>query len=198
MARREFLRRCGRWSAGVVLAAVGLHTVRADETEEFVSPGFPRPPLDGACLTPVSATEKTLAAMVDAVVPGAGSDPLGEPGALEGCAMNILLDEYYPFKEYAGLIVALLDKMATDAHGKLFADCPVEARVATLVEAQKLMPVLRLAFRAIRSAFFGGAYNGIGLDYVGYAGPNLGYRHIPEASFRRPVCAEASETGWLP
>lgn len=54
-----------------------------------------------------------------------------------------------------------------------------------LVRAEDKLPLLRLAYRAIRSAFYGGAYNGVGLDYLGYPGPNLGYRHLPECSFRR-------------
>ena len=67
-----------------------------------------------------------------------------------------------------------------------------------LVAVQETMPLLRLAYRAIRSAFFGGAYNGVGLDYVGYPGPNLGYRHVPEFSFRTPVCQELTTDGRMP
>jgi len=189
----------GKWSVGVLLTAVGVHLTVAEEYEEdFESPGFPRPPLDGACLVPYTGAEKTLAAMVDTVVPGPDTDPDGAAGALEGCAMNILLDEYYPFKSYAGLICTVMDQISQDRFGKPFVDAPYEERLQVMVEAQEVLPVLRLAFRAIRSAFYGGTYNGIGLDYVGYPGPNLGYRHLKEATFRTAVCEEMSETGWLP
>ena len=199
MDRRRFLLRCGKWSAGMILAAVGIHVSRSDERDEgFRFPGFPRVPLDGACLVPEGDVELALAAMVDTVVPGPDTDPDGAPGALEGCAMNLLLDDFYPFRSYGGLIVTLLDQVAKDEHGKKFVECGYDQRLAVLVTTQDVMPVLRLAFRAIRSAFYGGAYNGIGLEYVGYPGPNLGYRHLAEASFRVPVCDELTSEGWMP
>jgi hypothetical protein len=96
------------------------------------------------------------------------------------------------------MIAALLDQTAKQAHGSTFVELGYEQRLDVLVRAEDKLPLLRLAYRAIRSAFYGGAYNGVGLDYLGYPGPNLGYRHLPECSFRRAVCTEASETGWLP
>ena len=75
---------------------------------------------------------------------------------------------------------------------------PYQQRIDVLVAAVDKVPLLRLAYRAIRSAFFGGAYNGIGLDYVGYPGPNLGYRSIPEFSFRKAVCQELTADGRMP
>jgi len=197
--RRTFLERCGRWSVAVLLGTVGYHLGRAEEgRDEFTSPGFPRPPLPGACLEPSGAMEQTLAALVDTVVPGVETDPDGAPGALESCAMNLLLDDYYPFRSYASLIVSLVDVIAKQLYDSTFMEATYKQRLEVLVKAQEDLPVLRLAYRAIRSAFYGGAYNGIGLDYVGYPGPNLGYRHLAEASFRRPVCQELTEEGWMP
>jgi hypothetical protein len=197
--RRRFLKLAGGWSIGVILSAVGWHYLRAEEEEPpFESPGYPRPPLADACLQPVTNQEKILAAMVDAVVPGSGSDPTGDPGALEACAMNLLLDEYYPFRGYASLIATLMDQIATTKFGSTFLEISHGQRLEVVIHAQETLPVLRLAYRAIRSAFYGGAYNGIGSTYVSYPGPNLGYRHLKEASFRMPVCKELSDTGWLP
>jgi hypothetical protein len=198
--RRTFLSRCGQWSLGVLLAAAGYHVGRADEDglEPFVAPPFPRPPLAGACLQPVTDVEKVLAAVVDTVVPGGDSDPAGDPGALEACALNLMLDEYYPFKGYADLIVTVVNQAAQPEFQTDFLGATYEQRLQVLLGAQEALPVLRLAFRAIRSAFYGGAYNGVGLTYVNTPGPNLGFRHLPEFSFGQAMSAEVSDTGWLP
>lgn len=196
MKRREFLEKMGTWSAGVLLSAVGMH-MRGAAADEFKPPGYPRKPLEGACLKFETGPEKTLAAIVDTVVPGPQTDPEGSPGALEGCALNLLLDEFYPFKEYMSLIVTLVDGAANQEYGVTFLDATYEQRLKVLVEVQAMLPVLRLAYRAIRSAFYGGAYNGLGLDYLGYPGGNLGYRHIQQASFGKPVCKEMTD-GWMP
>ncbi|TNF26116.1 MAG: hypothetical protein EP329_21735 [Deltaproteobacteria bacterium] len=192
-SRRDFLRKMGGWAAGVLASAAAL-----DARAGFLpNPGYPRRPLPGACLPAATDIERTLAAILDAVVPGAESDPDGTPGAVEACAMNLLLDGAYPFRDYAPAIVALMDALAESAHGAPFATLGLAERVEVLVTAQETLPLLRLAYRAIRSAFYGGAYNGVGLDYVGYPGPNLGYRHLHAFSFRRPVCTELTE-GWMP
>jgi len=196
--RREFLARMGRWSLGLLLSAAGLQIGRGARAGDFASPGFPRPPLPGACLQPAGKVEETLAAVIDTVVPGPEVDPDGAPGALEACSLNLLLDEYYPLKSYASLVANLMDKLMEKRVGGAFVEASYADRLQVLVDAQESLPVLRLAYRAIRSAFYGGAYNGVGLDYVGYPGPNLGYRHLAEASFRKAVCQEMSETGWLP
>jgi hypothetical protein len=197
--RRKFLRRCGQWSVGALLAAAGYQMGQAGpDGEPFVAPPYPRPPLDGACLQPVTDVEKVLAAVVDTVVPGADTDPNGDPGALEACALNLMFDEYYPFKGYADLIATVMNQAAQNSFQTDFLSATYEQRLEVLVEAQEALPVLRLAYRAIRSAFYGGAYNGIGLTFVHYPGPNLGYRHLPEFSSGTAISTEASATGWLP
>lgn len=199
--RRQFLKRSGRWAMGVLLAAgggYGLIRAGQDDFEPFAAPPFPRPPLDGACLQPVTDAEKVLAAVVDTVVPGSETDPTGDPGALEACALNLMLDEFYPFKTYADLIVTVVNQAAQNQYQDTFLAGTYEQRLAVLLDAQEALPVLRLAFRAIRSAFYGGAYNGVGLTYVNYPGPNLGFRHLPEFSFGKAMSQEESDTGWMP
>jgi hypothetical protein len=198
MERRKFLKEMGKWSMGILLAEAGLKISYAGEiSQEFQSPGFTRTPLPDACILPFTDVEKTLAAVIDTVVPGAETDPDKEPGALEACAMNLLFDDYYPFRSYANLIAGLMDTIAQNKYSKNFIDLNLDERVAVLVESEEMLPVLRLAYRAIRSAFYGGAYNGVGLSYVQYPGPNLGFRHIKEASFRKAVCKEMTFTGWM-
>jgi hypothetical protein len=195
MDRRDFLRHSGAWALGTMLGAVAESVARASE---WTFQGFSRPALPGACLPAGSDVEKTLAAILDTVVPGPSSDPDGSPGAVEACAMNLLLDDFFPFRQYAGFFAGMADQLANDAHAVPFASLPLPQRVEVLVQAQEMLPLLRLAFRAIRSAFFGGAYNGVGFDYVGYPGPNLGWRHVELCSFRRAVCRERTTTGWMP
>lgn len=194
IARRLFLKQLGTWALGVLMGSMAS-SLRA---APFRAGGFARPVVPGACLVPSGEVERTLAAVLDTVVPGPSSDPEGTPGALEACAMNLLLDDHYPFRSFAPMFVAVFDQLAQEAHGQAFADLPYEARLDVLVRAQGQIPLLTLAYRAIRSAFYGGAYNGVGLSYLNYPGPNLGYRHVPEASFRKPVCRERTETGWMP
>jgi hypothetical protein len=197
MDRRNFLRTAGGGSLAMILGAVAESVARAGEVA-WVGTPFARDPLAGSCLLPLGDVERTLGAMLDTVVPGPTTDPEGTAGALEACSMNILLDGSFPFRQYADMFALVLDGIATDAHGAAFADLPYDQRLQVLVTAQDQLPMLRLAFRAIRSAFFGGAYNGIGLRYVGYPGPNLGWRHVPESSFRVAVCEERTQTGWMP
>lgn len=197
MERRDFLLTAGGGALAMILGAVGESIARAGEAA-WAGTQFARDPLPGACLQPLGDVERTLGAMLDTVVPGPATDPEGMAGALEACSMNILLDGSFPFRKYADLFALALDGIATDAYGSAFADLPYLQRLQVLVTAQDQLPMLRLAFRAIRSAFFGGAYNGIGLRYVGYPGPNLGFRHLPEASFRVAVCAELTGNGWMP
>lgn len=194
--RREFLLKAATWSAGV--AMLGAAAVIPGDECPFESPGFTRPPLPNACVQPGTDVEKTLAAVVDTVVPGPSTDPDGAPGGLEACALNLLFDDFYPFRANAAALSALIDLEASADYGKKFVECSYKQRVQVLRKAEEGMPILRLVYKAIRSAFYGGAYNGVGLTYLAYPGPNLGYRHVPASSFRKPVCRELTETGWMP
>lgn len=199
MDRRKFLAEMGGWSLAALLGTLefGDREAKADGGG-FVSPGFQRKVVPGACIQASTDTEKTLAAVLDTVVPGAETDPEGTAGAVEACSLNVLLDSTFPFLQYADLFAGMIDQISQDLHGSPFLALAYPQRIEVLVAAVDKVPLLRLAYRAIRSAFFGGAYNGIGLDYVGYPGPNLGYRHIAEFSFRAPVCEELTADGRMP
>ncbi len=197
MDRRDFLRAAGSGALAAILQAVAGGWAKAAEAG-FAGLPFARDPLPGACLLPLGDVQATLAAMLDTVVPGPATDPEGTAGALEACSMNILLDGSFPFRQYADLFAMALDGIAAEAHGGTFVELAYPQRLDVLMTAQEQLPMLRLAFKAVRSAFFGGAYNGVGLRYVGYPGPNLGWRHVPEASFRVAVCRERTDTGWMP
>lgn len=195
VSRRRFLETACDWSMRVLLGSVAAGAARAGALEPG---GFARTPLPGACLRAETPLEKTLTAVLETVVPGAETDPDQTPGAVEACAMNLLSDGAFPFRENAQLMAGLVDGLATAAHGVPFAQLEPALRETVLLEAQESLPLLRLAYKAIRSAFYGGAYNGVGLDYVGYPGPNLGYRHLPEFSFRKALSKELTDEGWMP
>ena len=186
--RRRFLATLGDWSLRVLVAGFASGPLAA---AAFDAPPTRRRALPGACIPPETDVEKTLAALLDAVVPGGDSDPEGAAGAVEACAMNLLLDDAFPLREQAGLVAGLMDSLALTAHGQPFAALSIADRLVVLTEAEAALPLLRLAYRAVRSAFYGGAY-------MGFPGPNLGYRHLPEFSFREPVCRELTDTGYLP
>ncbi len=194
--RRAFLHKMGGWSLGLLLGSMAAQQVLS--ASEFQSPGFTRAPLPNACMTPEGETEQILAEVVNTIVPGAEIDPTGAPGGLDACAVNMLLDGNYPFKEQAAALATLMDLTAKGEYQKTFLECSYDQRLQVLLQAELSMPLLTMAYRAIRSAFFGGAYNGVGLDYMKYPGPNLGYRHIEECSFRRAVCQEMTKDGWMP
>lgn len=198
MQRRRFLRETASWSLGLILGSVTASRDLLAADAVFESPGFGRKPLQGACMEPVDKVEKTLLAVLETVVPGKASDPQGDPGAVEGCALDMIMDAGWGFRQYGSIFATVLDKRAITKTGVAFAEATEADRIEILLETQDQLPMLRLAFRAIRSAFFGGAYNGLGLDYVGYPGPNLGYIHLPQCSFRKPVCKEMTTTGWMP
>ena len=201
--RRELL--CGMGAAGALGALGALGPLAAVSRALRLAraagdgAGYPAPPIPGACVAPQSATQETLVALLQAVVPGPELDPDGAPGAVEACALNLMVDGFYPFREAAPLIVGLLDELSRRGHGgATFVELQPAQREEILAQAQEQLGLIRLAYRAIRSAFYGGAYNGVGLAYLGYPGPNLGYRHMEPCSFRAPVCTERTSEGWMP
>ncbi len=195
--RRDLLRGLGAAGTlgGLGLLGVGpwaLRLVRA------VSGAYPASPLPGACVEPVTDVQRTLVAVLQTVVPGAELDPDGAPGAVDACALNLLVDSFYPFRDAAPIIVGLLDELSRRSFDSVFVDLSAPQRDEILDLAQEQLGLMRLAYRAIRSAFYGGAYNGVGLDYLGYPGPNLGYRHTDACSFGKPMCAERTSAGRMP
>jgi len=162
---------------------------------------WPRPdyePLEGACFEPSSEEERVIALLVDTVVPSAATDPDGVPGALDCCALNLIYDAFFPFQDYLGLIIPALKALAEQDFGRAFVDCDLEQRTEVLRQAEETVPIIRLAYRFIRSTFYGAAYTMRGTEYMGWPGPNLGYLDHPELSFREALADELTDDGNLP
>jgi hypothetical protein len=195
--RREFLDLLRALGLGLPLSSAALAAC-AEGVRRDLARTFPDLPPQAACRTPGSAAEKTLLAFVDAVVPGRESDPTGEPGAVEACALNVLFDPALPFAGITGIFVSALDSVAQGSYGRPFAELDLDSRTRALVEAESRLPVLGYAFKFVRAAFYVGLYNHVGPDLLGYPGGNLGYLADPDFSLRRPVGRERTSDGNMP
>ena len=195
--RRRFLVLSGRLTFGGAAAAVLLRgPERALAELAFPDPDYV--PLDGACVEAETEEERVVAALVDTVVPGSGSDPDGVPGALDCCALNLIQDAFYPFRDYLPLIVPAVQGLAQELYGRGLPECDLEQRTEVLKRAEEALPVIRLAYRFVRSAFYGAAYTMRGTEELGWPGPTLGYADHPELSFREKLADELTDDGNLP
>jgi len=196
-SRRRFLVLCSRLTFGGVLSAVLLRGPgRALADLLYPDPDYE--PLDGACIQPQTDEERVVALIVDTVVPGSASDPSGVPGALDCCALNLIYDAFFPFTDYLPLILPAVEGVAQDRFSRSFDACCLEDRTEVLARVEEVLPVVRLAYRFIRSAFYGAAYTMRGTKWVRWPGPNLGYAEHPDLSFGEPLCEELTAYGNLP
>jgi len=196
--RREFLKLAGKGTFGAALAA-GVFTGPLRELYARVK--YPDPdhePLEGACVEALTDDEKKVAAIVDTVVPGEDVDPDGIPGARESCALNLIYDEFYPFVQALPFMLLLVDTKAGSLHGKTFMECTFNERTKVLREAEDSLPLIRLAYRFIRSTFYASTYNMVGAAHLNWPGPNLGYTDHPDFSFNAPLSRELTRDGNLP
>lgn len=199
MDRRRFLslvaQTCiGGSTLGAVLAG---KNALGDEPPPYPG-GFTREATPGFAAEPETDKQRTVAAIVDTVVPGPESDPAGGPGALEAGALNLIYDRFYPAWDYLDSVVVLVDHTARQEFSATFEELELEQREQVLLEAQELLPFLRHLYRFIRGVFFADLHSGTGSDYLGFPGPNLGYIEHPDFSFRRPMSEELSDDGNLP
>ena len=152
-------------------------------------------PPSGA-LQPSYHAESTIAAFADTVIPGRADDPDGGPGALDAYALNMMYDQFYPFYEMVPGLVMFLDQTAQGVAGADFAECSFEERTEALMEVVDEVPLFQLGMQFVKMAFYGGIYNTVGTDYVGFPGGSRGYADYSYGS--SPLCEEATEHGYLP
>jgi len=152
----------------------------------------------GHCIEPDDETTRTLAAFIDAVVPGLDSDPDGAPGALDACGLNVALDPAIPLADLAGLLVMVLDATAEESQGAPFAELDLAARTAVLEEVEQILPELTLAMRLARSSFYASLYGDLAERWLGVFGPNLGYLGEDFGFGESPLCEEMTVDGNLP
>lgn len=184
LSRREFIIRIGKYSLVLALPLPGC----GSQAKTEVAP---------ACRAALTHEEKTFAALADTTVPGRETDPSGAPGAVEACALNLVYDEKMPILQVAPLLVGLLDGAARDLYQRDFVDLNLEERTQTVLESEKRLPLLGYLLKLIRAAFYGGYFSDIGLKYLGYPGPNLGYVNLG-FSFGEKMSEELTTDGNLP
>ena len=183
-SRREFIVRIGKYS---LVLALPLPACGGKEKAESAP----------ACLAAMTHNEKTFSALADTIVPGSETDPSGAPGAVEACALNVIYDDTMPIVEVATMLVGLLDGSARDLYQRDFVDLNLEERTQAVVESEKRLPLLAWFLRLIRAAFYVGYLNDVGLKYLGYPGPNLGYIDLG-FTFGEKMSEELTADGNLP
>ena len=196
--RRGFLKLAARGTFGAALATAVFHGPLRSLYARVKYPDPDHEPLQGACVEPLSEDEKKVAAIVDTVVPGKAIDPDGVPGARESCALNLIYDEFYPFVQALPFILALADKLASTDYEKTFLQCTLTERTRVLQQAEDKLPLIRLAYRFIRSTFYASTYNMVGAAHLNWPGPNLGYTEHPDFTFGKAVSRELTRDGNLP
>ena len=184
LSRREFIVRIGKYSLILALPLPGCGSPAKKESAP-------------ACLAALTHEEKTFSALADTVVPGGKSDPSGAPGAVEACALNLIYDDKMPIVSVASLLVGLLDGAAQDLYQRNFVDLNLEERTQAVQESEKRLPLLGYLLQLIRAAFYDGYISDVGLKYLGYPGPNLGYVDLG-FSFGEKMSEELTADGNLP
>ena len=184
LSRREFIVRIGKFS---LILTLPLPACGGKEITENAP----------ACLAALTHNEKTFSALADTVVPGRETDPSGAPGAVEACALDVIYDDKMPIAEVAAMLVGLLDGAARDLYQRNFVDLNLEERTQAILESKKRLPLLSWFLKLIRAAFYVGYFSDVGLKYLGYPGPNLGYVNLG-FSFGEKISEELTADGNLP
>jgi len=94
--------------------------------------------------------------------------------------------------------VLLLDGNANMRHGVPFAEVDRAGREDILHTVQGQLPFLAHGYRFVRAIFYADLHGPTGSQSLGFGGPNLGYLHDPELSFRRPMSEELTQHGYMP
>lgn len=178
--RREFIKRALFLSP----LWITLYTFCAGKKEEGVS----------QCLEPRSHSQKTLEVLLDTIIPSSENDPLGKPGAREGCVINIFYDPFYSkwFEGLNQILVRDLDHFSIELKGKKFVELSFEERTEILLKKENYLYFPVIIFSLI--SFYGGWYNHAGAEMVGFV-PNAGGRDF---SYGKKLAEEMTVDGNLP
>lgn len=157
--------------------------------------------LDAKCPTPVSDEEKILFALVDTIVPGSKSDPSGDIGATETCALKVLYSDINPIANNMSIVTNLLNSKAEKLYGKPFDLLNLDERTVVAREVEDELPLISLLYKFIRSTFYASEYTDAGEKYMGFPGSNTGYINHPDFTYGEKLkefIIEETEDGNLP
>ena len=127
--------------------------------------------------------EKTFEALIETIVPGKMSDPLGHPGSSEADSIKYLWKVErskllpVPFGLIRSVISTLLNIKSFTRYRKKFSNLTLLQRELVALSVEQI-PGVPLFYRVIRAPFYTGALNDVGFKYFGYPGPNNGYKNF--------------------
>ncbi len=187
--RRGFFRWVIR--ASVAVTALGLMGQVDCGTEAL--PLYPGSPF----MQPQTDDEKTVYAVCEAILPGTASDPSGAPGANDVGTMNVVYDKFYPAVQYLPPVIALINSAAWSKYNKKFYDLDMPGRTDVLAGIEGSLQIIDLLYEYMKAPFYVGILSDAGLRYMGFPGPNLGYRD-EDFSFFKPMSREMTPNGNRP
>ena len=133
--------------------------------------------------------QKTFEALIETIVPGKMSDPLGHPGSSEAESIKYLWKVErskllpVPFGLIRSVISSLLNIKSYAKYRKSFSKLDLRQREIIAANVEQI-PGVPLFYRVVRAPFYTGAVNNVGFEYFGYPGPNNGYK---EFSFKEKL-----------
>ena len=186
--RREFMHEAAVAAVVTFLWSVGC------------GPGGKQKIVGPVCSPLRTEQDRILYALSETILPGRATDPSGRLGAADCCAVDLMMDDRYPAKQFLGLISGMFNHEANAQYGKNFYLLKPADRHALTIDLAGRPPVITWLYKFIRSAYYTDNTTWIGLTDMGYRLPDLrtGWRNDPGFSLRRPVGAEMTDTGFLP
>jgi len=124
---------------------------------------------------------KTLMALIDTIVPGATLDPTGAPGGVEANTLLYLQKVErekllpLPFGLIKNLISGGINILSILRYQVSFHKLPLNKREKVARSLERI-PGVHLFYKVLRAPFYTGSMNKVGFKYLGYPGPNNGYR----------------------
>lgn len=163
------------------------------EVDAAPPPIFDLPSLGGA---PDTEEGRTIAALVDTLIPGAHRDPTGAPGGIDVGAAALFFDPLLPAAQFVPILSLVLDQTSR----RLFAPrrfvhlVPTE-REDVVARALIDVEVFEFAVLLAKLAYF--SSDGAAA-HLGYPGANPGWVHDPDFTFGTPMATEITTDGNLP
>ncbi|MCL4558248.1 MAG: gluconate 2-dehydrogenase subunit 3 family protein [Deltaproteobacteria bacterium] len=148
-------------------------------------------------LQPQTDDEKTVYAICDTILPGTTSAPGSGPGANDVGTMDVIYDKFYPAVQYLPSVIMIIDSSARSKYGRRFYDLDMAERTDVLAGIEGQLGIVDLLYEYVKAPFYVGIISDLGLKYMGYPGPNLGYVDR-DFSFYKPMSKEMTSNGNLP
>ncbi|MBI1747894.1 MAG: hypothetical protein HYR55_15100 [Acidobacteria bacterium] len=126
------------------------------------------------CRPALTHSEQVLNALADTFIPNEEDSP----GAVEACALEVILNPSYRFSLSLPVVITGLDGLAVLRYGRSFIELTLAQRTA-IVEFKFRVPVEReiyaLALVLTRLSYYGAVRSDVGIRSFGYPGPSTGY-----------------------